>query len=213
MITVEEVRVESSPPAPAPAPERRGIVISRGHRVHLRTLTLPDLDLLTEWVDDPFIERMVGSELLQSYKHVYDKSPDFFGAVLNDPTQVVLVIEANQGWDKPVGIVRLYNIHLMEGYAFLETIVTDHRALRRGFGIEAAKLIAYYGVDVLGLRRIEAKAYEYNVLSINSMKKNGFVQEGILRGAGWDGERYCNVLVFGILKDEIEEQRRKHKLD
>lgn len=214
MITVEEARSQSTPPlSAAPAPERGGIVISRGHRVHLRTLTLPDLDLLTEWVDDPFIERMVGSEFLQSYKHVYDKSPDFFGAVLTDPTQVVLVIEANQGWDKPVGIVRLYNIHLMEGYAFLETIVTDHRALRRGFGIEAAKLIAYYGVDVLGLRRIEAKAYEYNVLSINSMKKNGFVQEGVLREAGWDGERYCNVLVFGILRDEIEEQRRKHKLD
>lgn len=213
VIAVEEVRVESSPLVAAAAPEPRGIVISQGHRVRLRTLTVPDLDLLTDWVDDPFIERMVGSELLQSYKHVYDKSPDFFGAVLNDPTQVVLVIEANQGWDKPVGIVRLYNIHLMEGYAFLETIVTDHRALRRGFGIEAAKLIAYYGVDVLGLRRIEAKAYEYNVLSINSMKKNGFVQEGVLREAGWDGERYCNVLVFGILRDEIEDQRRKHMLD
>lgn len=202
--------------APAAAEETQapgGVVISRGHRVYLRTLTVGDLNLLTEWVDDPFIERMVGSEFLQSYKHVYDKSPDFFGAILNDPTQVVLVIEANQGWSKPVGIVRLYNIHLMEGYAFLETIVTDHRALRRGFGIEAAKLIAYYGVDVLGLRRIEAKAYEYNVLSINSMKKNGFVQEGVLREAGWDGERYCNVLVFGILRDEIEEQRRRHKLD
>lgn len=200
-------------PADAPAPDRGGIVISRGHRVHLRTLTLPDLDLLTDWVDDPFIERMVGSEFLQSYKHVYDKSPDFFNAVLNDPTQVVLVIEANQGWDKPIGIVRLFNIHLLEGYAFLETIITDHRALRRGFGIEAARLIIYYGVDVLGLRRIEAKAYQYNILSINSMKKNGFVQEGVLRQAGFDGERYCDVLVFSVLKDEIEEQRRKHKLD
>jgi RimJ/RimL family protein N-acetyltransferase len=213
VISVEEGRSPSSPRFDAATPGRGGIVISQGHRVCLRTLTLKDLDLLTEWVEDPFLERMVGSEFLQAFKHVYDKSPDFFTAVLNDPTQVVLVIEANQGWDKPVGIVRLYNIHLMEGYAFLETIVTDHRALRRGFGIEAAQLIAYYGVDVLGLRRIEAKAYEYNVLSINSMKKNGFVQEGVLREAGWDGERYCNVLVFGILRDEIEEQRRKHKLD
>jgi RimJ/RimL family protein N-acetyltransferase len=204
VITVEH-RV---PPAP-----QRGVLISRGRRCWLRTLTLPDLDLLTEWVDDPFLERMVGSELLQTYKHVYDKSPDFFDAVLTDPTQVVLVIEANQGWDQPIGIVRLYNIHLLEGYAFLETIVTDHRALRRGFGIEAAQLIAYYGVDVLGLRRIEAKAYEYNHLSINSMKKNGFVQEGVLREAGFDGEKFCNVVVFGILREEIEEQRRKHKLD
>jgi [ribosomal protein S5]-alanine N-acetyltransferase len=213
VITIEETRLALSPRAAAPAPEGRGVVISQGHRVHLRTLTRPDLELLAEWVDDPFIERMVGSELLQTYKHVYDKSPEFFDAVLNDPTQVVLVIEANQGWDKAIGIVRLFNIHLLEGYAFLETLITDHRALRRGFGIEAARLIIYYGVDVLGLRRIEAKAYEYNVLSINSMKKNGFVQEGVLRQAGFDGERYCDVLVFSVLRHEIEEQRRKHKAD
>ena len=32
--------------------------------------------------------------------------------------------------------------------------------MKRGFGIEAGKLVSYYGVDVLGLRRIEAKVYE-----------------------------------------------------
>jgi hypothetical protein len=47
------------------------------------------------------------------------------------------MIEANQGGTKPVGVVRLFNIHLLEGYAFLETIITDLRAMKRGFGIEA----------------------------------------------------------------------------
>ncbi|HEV2054506.1 MAG TPA: hypothetical protein VGV06_04940, partial [Methylomirabilota bacterium] len=81
MISVEDLS-QNTPLARASTPAA-GIVISRGHRVYLRTLTVRDLDLLTEWVDDPFIERMVGSEFLQSYKHVYDKSPDFFGAILN----------------------------------------------------------------------------------------------------------------------------------
>jgi len=71
----------------------------------------------------------------------------------------VLIVEARRGWTKPVGVVRLFNIHLLEGYAFLETIVTDQRAMRRGFGVEAGKLISYYGVDVLGIRRIEAKVH------------------------------------------------------
>ena len=198
------------PPDDTQAPS--GVVISRGTRVHLRTLVPSDLDLLTEWVEDPFLERMVGSELLQSYKHVWDKSPGFYDAVLNDATQVVLVIEANQGWSKPVGIVRLFNIHLLEGYAFLETIITDQKAIRRGFGIEAGKLISYYGVDVLGLRRVEAKVYEYNVLSMNSLRRNGFQQEGVLRKAWYDGERYWDVVVFGILKDEIEGVRRRDKV-
>jgi ribosomal-protein-alanine N-acetyltransferase len=189
-----------------------GVVISRGTRVYLRTLIPKDLDLLSDWIEDPFLERMVGSEFLHAFKHVWDKAPAFYDAVLNDPTQVVFVVEANQGWTKPVGIVRLFNIHLLEGYAFIETIITDQRAIRRGFGVEAGKLISYYGVDVLGLRRIEAKVYEYNVLSMNSLRRNGFQQEGVLRKAWFDGERYWDVVVFGILKDEIDAVRRRDRV-
>ena len=122
------------------------------------------------------------------------------------------MVEAYRGWERPVGLVRLYNIHLLEGYAFLETIITDQRAMRRGFGVEAGKLISYYGVDVLGLRRIEAKVYEYNVLSMNALRRNGFQKEGVLRQAGFDGERYWNLAVFGILREEIEAQRKKDKV-
>jgi ribosomal-protein-alanine N-acetyltransferase len=197
---------------PVPRPIERGTIISRGTRVSLRTLTPADLDHLSAWVDDPFLERMVGSEFLQSYKHVWDKSPAFFEAVLTDPTQVVLIVEANRGWTTPVGVVRLFNIHLLEGYAFLETIIADPRAMKRGFGIEAGKLIAYYGVDVLGLRRIEAKVYAYNVLSMNSLRRNGFRQEGVLRQAGFDGERHWDLVIFGILREEIEAQRKKDKV-
>ena len=211
MIAVDPKGPDAGPPA-EPRPPVSGVVISRGTRVHLRTLIPSDLELLAAWVDDPFLERMVGSEFLNAYKHVWDKSPAFYEAVLTDPTQVVLVVEANRGWDRPVGVVRLFNIHLLEGYAFLETIISDPRAMKRGFGVEAGKLISYYGVDVLGLRRIEAKVYEYNVLSMNSLRRNGFRQEGVLRQAGFDGERYWDLVIFGILKDEIEVQRQKDKV-
>jgi RimJ/RimL family protein N-acetyltransferase len=191
----------------------RGVVIARGTRVYLRTFTRVDLGHLAAWVDDPFLERMVGSEFLHVFKHDWDKGPGFHDAVLNDATQVVLMVEARAGdWPGPVGLVRLFNIHLLEGYAFLETIIADERALRRGFGVEAGKLIAYYGVDVLGLRRLEAKVYEYNVLSMNALKRNGFHQEGVLRQAGYDGARHWDVVVFGILGDEIEAVRRRDRV-
>lgn len=189
---------------------RRGIV-SRGTRVSLRPLQPEDLEYLSDWAEDPFIERMVGSEFLAAYKHVYDKDPSFYEATLTDPTQVVLVIEANRGWTKPIGLARLFNIHLLEGYCFFEVMLTDQKAIRRGFGVEAGKLISYYGVDVLGLRRIEAKVYEYNRLSANSLRRNGFQQEGVLRKAGYQDGRFWDVFVFGILKDEIDEVRRKDK--
>src|SRR5438105_10366213 len=208
------IAVEELPSVPRRPEVRRALrtgVVSRGTRVYLRTLRPDDLDYLSQWAEDPFLERMVGSEFLNTYKHVYDKDPSFYEACLMDSTQIALVIEAEPEWATPLGIARLFNIHLLEGYAFLEVMLTDAKAIRRGFGVEAGKLISYYGVDVLGLRRIEAKVYEYNRLSANSLRRNGFQQEGLLRKAGYQDGRYWDVLVFGILKDEIDEQRRKDK--
>ncbi|MGH7279600.1 MAG: GNAT family N-acetyltransferase [Candidatus Rokuibacteriota bacterium] len=203
--------VLESPAPPSAAPE--GVVVMRGRRVDLRTLVPSDLAYLGEWVEDPFLERMVGSELLRTFKHVHDKGADFYDACLIDPTQVVLIITAHRGWSRPVGLVRLFNIHLLEGYAFLETIVADRSAMRKGFGVEAGRLISCYGVDVLGLRRIEAKVYEYNVLSMNALRRNGFQQEGVLRQAGFDGARHWDVVVFGILSEEMEAQRKRDGID
>jgi ribosomal-protein-alanine N-acetyltransferase len=210
------IELREEPIEAASGPRERtvddGVVISRGTRVFLRTFTRADLDHLASWVDDPFLERMVGSEFLHAFKHDWDKAPAFHEAVMNDASQVVLMVEANRGWAKPVGVVRLFNIHLLEGYAFLETIISDQRAMRRGYGVEAGKLISYYGLDVLGLRRLEAKVYAYNVLSMNTLRRNGFHQEGVLRQAGFDGTRYWDVIVFGILRDEVEAVRKRDKV-
>src|SRR6267142_1458233 len=207
MIAVDEGPIVRMSPGKGAA-RRRGVV-SQGLRVYLRTLSPEVLEYLSEWAEDPFTERMVGSQFLNTYKHVYDKDPSFYEACLTDTTQVVLIIEANRGWDRPIGVARLFDIHLLEGYAFLEVMLTDPRAIRRGFGVEAGKLISYYGVDVLGLRRIEAKVYEYNRLSANSLRRNGFRQEGILRKAGYQDGQCWDMLVFGILEHEIEQQRKK----
>lgn len=198
---------ESAPDA-AGAMAADGVVVARGQRVYLRTLVPRDLDHLGEWAEDPFIERMVGSEFLRAYKHGYDKDPSFYEACLNDPSQIVLVIMALHPTEprgkKPLGLVRLFNIHLIEGYAFLETLLADLSALRRGLGVEAGKLACAYGVDVLGLRRIEAQVYAYNRLFINALKRHGFRQEGVLRQAGHYSGQHVDVLVFGILREELE---------
>jgi RimJ/RimL family protein N-acetyltransferase len=202
-----------APLSPLDEPPTESLVVARGRRTHLRTLVPADLEHFSAWCEDPFLERMVGSEFFHTFKHVYDKGPEFYEACLTDPAQVAFMVEDNRpplGHKRaPLGIVRLFNIHLLEGYAFLETIITDQRALKRGYGVEAGRLVSYYGVDVLGLRRIEAKVYEYNLLSVNALRRNGFIQEGVLRQAGFQDGRSWDLIIFGILKDEIEAQRRK----
>jgi RimJ/RimL family protein N-acetyltransferase len=64
-----------------------------------------------------------------------------------------------------------------------------------------------FAQDALQLRRIEAKAYAYNVLSVNALRRNGFKQEGVLRKARvYDGEAW-DIFVFSILEPEMAVER------
>jgi RimJ/RimL family protein N-acetyltransferase len=197
------------PGPPAGGEDAPPLVVARAHHMYLRTLTRADVALLDEWAADPTLERLVGSDLLRKCHHVFQGSPWFYDACLADPTQIVFMIEGTVGFTRPVGFVRLFDIHVADGYAGLEIIVADGRAQRRGYGVQAGRLIAFYGIDVLGLRRLESKAYAYNQLSINSMLHNGFQQEGVLRKAVFRDGQYWDLVIFGILREELEEQRRR----
>lgn len=192
--------------APSGAAAARGPladdVFAVGKRVYARALRVGDLPQLSAWADDPLLEEMVGSEFFQQFVQDYGRSPRFLDAVRADRTQLNMVICTREG-DRPIGLVRLFNLHRQDGYAFLETIVADPRALRLGYGIEGSKLIAYWAIDVLKLRRLEAKVYPWNRLSINTMKRRGWKLEGVLREAVFHDGEYRDLLVFGILAHEI----------
>jgi RimJ/RimL family protein N-acetyltransferase len=145
---------------------------------------------------------MVGSEFFESFVRDHGRAPAFLDAVRADRSQINMMICTREG-DRPIGLVRLFNLHRRDGYAFLETIVADTRALRLGYGIEGSKLIAYWAIDVLKLRRLEAKVYPWNRLSINTMKRRGWKLEGVLRDAVFHEGDYRDLLVFGILAHEI----------
>lgn len=180
-------------------------------RVGLRQPAWKELALFERWANDPLLDQMVGSQFLYRCRHLGPYHPDFVALTLNDATALTLLVEPVDAAGAPVGFVRLFNIHLVEQFAFLETAVADMRSLRKGWGIEASRLLLAYAVDVLGIRRVEAKVYAYNALSVNSLKRNGFQQEGVLRQARtYDGQRW-DILLFSILHEEMEEQRRREQ--
>lgn len=189
-------------------------VLAQGKRVRLRTFTRGDLNYLGKWSDSPFVEKMVASEFLYQYKHIYHRRNDvFLDFLLRDTTQLpALIIPRHQEPEQPVGFVRLYTINLIHGYAFLETVIADPHSMRKGWGVEASRLLLAYALDHIGIHRVEAKVFAYNQLSINSLRRNGFRQEGVLREACFTDGKFWDILVFGILKEEMEQERKKDEI-
>lgn len=199
--------LSGSPVYDIPASQR--LFVATSQRLGLRLPAWEDLALFEQWAHEPLLDQMVGSDFLYLCRTLGAHHPDFTPLVWSDPTALTLLVQPLGAPSPAVGYVRLYNIHLIEEFAFLETAVADLRVLRKGWGIEASRLLLAYAMDALGLVRVEAKVYAYNVLSINALKRNGFAQEGVLRQArSYDGERW-DILVFSLLEEEMLEQRKQ----
>jgi RimJ/RimL family protein N-acetyltransferase/anti-anti-sigma regulatory factor len=173
----------------------------------LRPPTWEELALFEQWAQEPLLEEMVGSELLYRCRQRGPYHPDFVDFVLHDPRSLTMLVHPLAPSREPAGFIRLYDVHLGQQFAFLETAMATKESLRRGWGIQASRLLLAYALDVLEIHRVEAKVYAYNVLSANSLKRNGFKQEGLLREARLRRGRRWDIVVFSILESEMREQR------
>ena len=197
-----------------PAPEARSAApswLARTERLLLRPPAWDELEIFERWAGDPLLDQMVGSPLLYLCRHVRAHDPDFVARVLHDATALTLLVQPAGDGAEPVGFVRLHNVSVGEGFAFLETAVTGVRGLRAGWGVEASRLALAYAMDALEIRRVEAKVYAYNILSVNALRRNGFRLEGRLREARTYGGQRWDILVFAILEGEMRAQRTRER--
>lgn len=73
-----------------------------------------------------------------------------------------------------------------------------------GYGTEAARALMQFGFSQLNLRKITARHYGHNPASGRIMQKLGMTKEGYLRQEIIRNERVCDVIVYGILREEWE---------
>jgi RimJ/RimL family protein N-acetyltransferase/ABC-type transporter Mla MlaB component len=187
------------------------LVIATSRNVALRLPTAEDLPRFADWARDPLLTHMVGSDLLYRCRHLGPRHPEVAALILDNPSSLTALVSPLAAPGEPVGFVRLYSIRLASGLAFLETAVASAHACRRGWGVEASRLLLAYAMDTLGVHRVEAKAFGYNTRSINALNRNNFQQEGVLRDARLCDGRRSDILVFSILEDEMRHQRQREQ--
>jgi ribosomal-protein-alanine N-acetyltransferase len=76
----------------------------------------------------------------------------------------------------------------------------------RGYCTEAGQAVISYGFSNLGLHRIHASYFARNRASGRVMRKLGMKQEGVLRGHVKKWDKYEDLVLYAILKEEWEER-------
>ncbi len=179
-------------------------MVLKGRDVVLRGLEREDLKLLHGWQNDEEVMRLARSFpdhtiSMEALQAEYEKE------LKGEDTGKRTYIIEEQPIRKPVGWATI-RIHAwtrrMTGADV--GLALEKRSRGKGYGREVAKLLLREVFEQLNLHRAEWWTFAENTASIELGKKMGFREEGRLRDVVFFDNRYHDMVVLGILKDDYE---------
>ncbi|MBA3664214.1 MAG: GNAT family N-acetyltransferase [Bacteroidetes bacterium] len=176
-------------------------IISTGNQkvsVSLSELEEPDRLILFDWIND---KKLV--ELNSFFKPVtIEAHTNWFNSIRQNKSVRIFgirIIENNE----LIGSCQLFNINELNRAAELQIRLGSFDKMGKGYGSQAVQLLLHYGFENLNLQRIYLNVFADNIRAYKSYRKNGFAEEGHLRRAAYIGDRFVDVKVMSILKEEF----------
>ncbi len=108
--------------------------------------------------------------------------------------------------DRLIGKAVINRIEWSNGNGWIQFGIGSVEDRRKGYGTQAVQMLLRFAFAELNLFRVTARVQEYNEAGIALLKKFGFVEEVRRRQAlDRDGRRW-DMLVFGLLNEEWQNQ-------
>ena len=149
----------------------------------LTPLQPTDIPTLQQWLSDESLFRLVAVE-----------PPDF------TKPYYCFIIRLNDG--TPVGWIDVFNVDLQNRKCEAGIAIPHRRG--RGLSLRAFKRALDFIFRQLQLNRVTLRVPASNTASIRLAEKLGFKWEGVERQACYRGNEFEDIIVFGLLKHDIE---------
>lgn len=91
-------------------------------------------------------------------------------------------------------------------------IQVDRDQRGKGYGTRAMRILLRYAFLERRLNKFDVGVLEGNIASATMMKKLGCIQEGERRQAIYMNGRYYNMLLFGLTKEEFEQNEKRFQV-
>jgi len=175
-----------------------------GEKISIRNLTRADIPLLVKWKNDPEIADLVrGGPINTTYEtesRRYDKS-------LGEPDTARLIIETLS--KKPIGFISLGEIDKDNQKAEVGMLIGEKEFWNQGYGSDALITLLRNLFFNQGLNRVGLEVFAYNLRAKKAYEKIGFKIEGIQRQGLFRNDRYYDIFLMGILKQEFAKKHGK----
>ncbi len=173
--------------------------------VYLRSLEIEDLLLFYSWFADREVVRyslgawLFPTSILETRewleKTIRDKGTLSLGIVVRETGALI-------GY---AGIAAINAVNRSGEYYIL---IGDKGSWGKGYGTAVTRIIVDYGFASLNLHRIMLTVSSLNEGGVRAYRKAGFVEEGVMRQAGYRDGAYHDKIIMSILRLEWEARTR-----
>ncbi len=158
----------------------------------MRLMTSDDLQRVLSWRNHPDVRRY----MYTNHEITLSEHQRWFEQASRDPEKHLLIFDVHED---PMGFVQL---HQPRGAPIAEWGFYAAPDAPKGTGRRLGQAALCYAFEQLGLHKLCGQALAYNEPSIRFHRALGFEQEGLLRDQHHDGQRFHDVLCFGLLASE-----------
>jgi len=174
-----------------------------GREVYLRPLEQEDLERCTRWVNDPDLTQFL---YLGAFPMNSVQENEWFQTMCQSKNVILLAICTGEN-DTHIGMTGLHGIDFVSRFATLGIFIGEKNMQGEGYGTEAIELVLKHAFLTLNLNRVELTSMEFNERALGCYNKIGFVKEGCLRKKQYKQGKYCDEIVFSILRSEWQDKQ------
>jgi len=166
-----------------------------------------DPEIESKWTHDSDFMRMYSIDPARpmSAAMVKKKYEKLEKKIEDDKTMYYFTIRAKTD-DRLIGNIAVQWIEWSNGNGHIHLGIGSADDRRKGYGLQALRMVLRFAFAELNLFRLTARVPEYNEGAVALLKKFGFTEEVRRRQALERDGRPWDLFVFGLLKDEWQNQ-------
>lgn len=173
-------------------------MILTGAKVNIRKLIRQDVPLLVKWKNDSEIADLVRGGPINTNFDIENRR---FEKGLMEHDTMRLIIETHS--KRPIGFISVGEIDRENRKAEVGMLIGEKEFWNQGYGTDTLVTLLHYLFTEQGLNRIGLEVFEYNTRAKRAYEKIGFRVEGIQRKGLYRKNKYYDIYLMGILRDEF----------
>lgn len=169
-----------------------------GTLIYLRPFSRQDISTWFNWFNDPLVTEHMNKG---AFPNTEVAQEEYFHSLSKSKNDIQMAIAMKKD-NHLVGCIGIHKIEWLHRRGDMSIVIGNRECWGKGIASEAIGLMTTHAFMKLNLNKLTAGVWATNTSSKKAFKKNGFIEEGILRQNFFYQGKYVDDIKLGIVREE-----------